>query len=100
VPVVHGHAGAAPPHAWQLCEVPSHVFPGPQSAFVVQPSGAPPSAPGGTHVPPEPHTVPWGHSDVCPHCCWQPEVVHTDPAGQLALPVHVFAGGGVTVLQP
>jgi len=94
----HGHAGwPLPPHAWQPLF--THALPAPQSAFVEHSFGVPASCPGGAQSPAW-QTVPRAQSESDWHVCSHPELVHTDPVGQLELPVHGCGFPGLTGEQP
>jgi hypothetical protein len=94
---VHGHGPAVPPHAWHA--LPTQTLPSPQSVFVVHSFVPPGVVPGAVHEP-DLQTVPFGHAASLAHCCAQPFVVHTDPLGQLAFPVHDCVVGAGTFEQP
>jgi len=97
VAVVHGQGPAVPPHASQVFA--TQALPSPQSAFVVQSFFAPGSTAGAEQSPPL-QTSPFAHGMLSEHVVVQPVAVQTEPAAQLAAPVHACLAGGVTVEQP
>ena len=75
------------------------TLPSPQSAFVVHSFAGPGSLFGAEHTPLL-QTVPFGHDASSEQVCAQPLFVQTEPGPQLELPVHGFAVGADTPVQP
>jgi len=96
--VVQGQGPLLPPQAWQWFWM--QTSPPGQSLLAVHSTGEPASVWVGGRQKPPVQTVPFAQSLLDLQVCSQPLLVQTWPAGQLVLPVHGLAGGGVTEPQP
>ena len=97
VDTVQLHGPSMPPQVWQV--PPLQAWPDAQSLLVEHSFTGPGSVPGAVQTSAL-HFSPLGHGAPPAQLVAQPVEVQTEPAPQLAVPVHAARAGGVTDAQP